>query len=72
MPDDVETELYQHCVWLCENGYPVSWENIKGVAWQLGKICGMQGERGGEVGATRGLGRNVLAVIVSDPLTARP
>lgn len=44
MPDDVETELYQHVVWMCENGYPVSWENIKAVAWQLGKICHMQGK----------------------------
>lgn len=44
MPDDVETELYQHVVWMCENGYPVSWDSIKAVAWQLGKICRMQGE----------------------------
>lgn len=45
MPDDVETELYQHVVWMCENGYPVSWDSIKAVAWQLGKICRMQGEQ---------------------------
>lgn len=46
MPDDVEAELYQHVVWMCENGYPASWDSIKAVAWQLGKICRMQGEAG--------------------------
>lgn len=43
MPDDVEAELYQHVIWMCEHGYPVSWDSVKAVAWQLGKICRMQG-----------------------------
>ncbi|CAM9862192.1 unnamed protein product [Pylaiella littoralis] len=42
LPDTVEAELYQHVVWLCENGYPATWDSIKAVAWQLGKIAGMQ------------------------------
>lgn len=29
---------------MCENRYPVSWDSIKAMAWQLGKICGTQGE----------------------------
>lgn len=45
MPDNVEAELYQHVVWLCENGHPTSWDSIKAIAWQLGKIAGMQGEK---------------------------
>lgn len=52
MPDDVEAELYQHVVWMCENGYPVSWDSIKAVAWQLGKICRMQGEKCDEMACT--------------------
>lgn len=45
MPDDVEGELYQHIVWMCENRYPINWDSIKAMAWHLGKICRMQGER---------------------------
>ena len=44
MPDDVEVELYNHIVWMCDNGYPVSWDGIKEVAWQLGRICHLSGE----------------------------
>lgn len=44
MPDDVELELYNHIVWMCDHGYPVSWDGIKEVAWQLGRICHMPGK----------------------------
>lgn len=45
MPDAVEVELFQHVVWLCENGYPATWDSIKSLALQLGKIAGMHGKR---------------------------
>lgn len=44
VPDDVEAELYQHAMWLCENGHPVSWESIEAIGCRLGKIAGVQGE----------------------------
>jgi len=44
MPENVEEELYQHVVWLCENCHTASWDNIRAVAWQLGIVAGMQGE----------------------------
>lgn len=45
MPDIIEEELYQHVVWLCENDHPASWDNIRAVAWQLGVVAGMRGEK---------------------------
>eukprot|EP00752_Nemacystus_decipiens_P009180 g8201.t1 len=41
MPDAVEIELYQHVVWLCERRHPATWDSIKSLALQLGKITGM-------------------------------
>lgn len=44
MPDAVELELYQHVVWLCENRCPATWDSIKALASQLGRIAGMSGK----------------------------
>ncbi|CAN0390498.1 unnamed protein product, partial [Ectocarpus fasciculatus] len=42
LPDEVESELFQHVVWLCENGHPMNWDNIKAIAWKLGKMAGIE------------------------------
>ncbi|CAM9909723.1 unnamed protein product, partial [Ectocarpus sp. 12 AP-2014] len=42
LPDEVETELFQHVLWLCENGHPTNWDNIKAIAWKLGKMAGIE------------------------------
>lgn len=56
LPQDVENELFSHAVWLCENGYPPNWDGIKAVAWQLGKVAGLDGEWGRGAGeAQRGV-----------------
>jgi len=35
MPSDVESELYKHVVWLCENDHPTSWDSVKTLACRL-------------------------------------
>ncbi|CAM9415232.1 unnamed protein product, partial [Ectocarpus sp. 8 AP-2014] len=42
LPDEVETELFQHVLWLCENGHSTNWDNIKAIAWKLGKMAGIE------------------------------
>lgn len=44
MPNSMEEELYHHVLWLCENNHPASWDKVRAVAWQLGKVAGMQGK----------------------------
>lgn len=65
MPDNIEAELYQHVVWLCENRYPASWDSVKAIAWQLGKIAGMQGEEKEEWGKGECSGVNTTLSLLS-------
>lgn len=41
--DSMEEELCEHVVWLCKNDHPTSWDGVKAVALQLGKIAGLRG-----------------------------